>query len=262
MVSLREVAETVATDATNPEYEPQRPAMNLAEDALPPVVVTTARSRETPPLVVSRLQPTGAPPPRTPRFERLRTQIARTLAAYQQRPLNTAQHTPWEVMHGFIAFGIPTQVRVGGPAGGLVNALGWTVIGLTIRAWILAIRRRRALSIGAIGGLLIGWMLPALARTLGECFRHCWMHEGLLGTIALAGGTALRAVGVLAELPWTLLAGEGSAVTPILAIPVSAGIWIVVGAICSAVVEAVRHSSSDRDGAPEGVGGTDVETAL
>jgi hypothetical protein len=137
MVSLREVAETVATDATNPAYEPQRPVLQLAEEALPPVVVTTARSRETPPLVVSRLQPTGSPPPRTPRFERLRTQIARTLAAYQQRPLNTAQHTPWEVMHGFIAFGIPTQVRVGGPAGDLVNAIGWSNMGGRCRGQVM-----------------------------------------------------------------------------------------------------------------------------
>jgi hypothetical protein len=29
-------------------------------------------------------------------------------------------------MHGFIAFGIPTQVRVGGPAGDLASAIGWS----------------------------------------------------------------------------------------------------------------------------------------
>ena len=32
-------------------------------------------------------------------------------------------------MHGFIAFGVPTQVRVGGPAGELVNAIGWSNMG-------------------------------------------------------------------------------------------------------------------------------------
>ena len=32
-------------------------------------------------------------------------------------------------MHGFIAFGIPTQVRVGGPAGDLVSAIGWSNMG-------------------------------------------------------------------------------------------------------------------------------------
>jgi hypothetical protein len=140
MASLQEVAKTVAADATNPDYEP-RPAVaelaELAEEPAPPVMVTTSRSRETPPLVVSRLQPTGAPPPQTPRFERLRAQIAQTLALYQKRPLNTAEHTPWEVMHGFIAFGIPTQVRVGGAAGDLVNAIGWSNMGGRCRGQVM-----------------------------------------------------------------------------------------------------------------------------
>ena len=69
------------------------------------------------------------PPPQTRRFERLRRWIAHTLETYQRRPLNTAQHTPWEVMHGFVAFGIPTQVRVGGPAGDPVSAIGWSNMG-------------------------------------------------------------------------------------------------------------------------------------
>ena len=32
-------------------------------------------------------------------------------------------------MHGFIAFGIPTKIRVGGPAGDPVNAIGWVNTG-------------------------------------------------------------------------------------------------------------------------------------
>ena len=69
------------------------------------------------------------PAPQTPRFDRLRQWIDHTLTTYQRRPLNTADNTPWEVMHGFIAFGIPTQVRVGGPAGDLVSAIGWSNMG-------------------------------------------------------------------------------------------------------------------------------------
>ena len=71
-------------------------------------------------------QPSGAAAPKTQRLEKLRVRIAQTLATYQRRPLNTAQNTPWEVMHGFIAFGIPTRLRVGGPAGDAVNAIGWS----------------------------------------------------------------------------------------------------------------------------------------
>ena len=64
-------------------------------------------------------------PPASQRFSRLKSRVAQTLATYQRRPLNTAQHTPWEVMHGFIAFGIPSKVRVGGPSGDPINSIGW-----------------------------------------------------------------------------------------------------------------------------------------
>ena len=122
--SLQTVATSIATDALDPSYRPEpRPE--------PPgsVVAHPGTGRATAPLLATNLQPTGAPPPRTARFERLRRLVAGTLATYQRRPLNTAQHTPWEVMHGFIAFGVPTQVRVGGPAGELVNAIGWSNMG-------------------------------------------------------------------------------------------------------------------------------------
>jgi hypothetical protein len=136
-VALQASSRRVIRDAADPAFAPRsRPT-----PAAPPtaVVVTTKAGsrRETPPIVATRLQPTGAPAPRTPRFERLRANIARTLATYQRRPLNTAQHTPWEVMHGFIAFGIPTQVRVGGPAGDLVNAIGWSNMGGRCRGQVM-----------------------------------------------------------------------------------------------------------------------------
>ena len=79
----------------------------------------------------------AAPPPDSPRMTRLRQRIAQTLATYQRRPLNTTVHTPWEVMHGFIAFGIPTKVRVGGPAGDLVNAIGWMNMGGRCRGQVM-----------------------------------------------------------------------------------------------------------------------------
>ena len=125
--SFAEAAGTTAgkilAAATDPDYRPVR---------RPPQTVTVSSSaggRATPPLVVTRLQPSGMSPPQTARFQRLRKAIDQTLGIYRRRPLNTAQHTPWEVMHGFIAFGVPTQVRVGGPAGDLVSAIGWSNMG-------------------------------------------------------------------------------------------------------------------------------------
>jgi hypothetical protein len=134
--SLAKAAVKVARDAATIDYKPTRTAVP-APAATAVVAPSPAARRQTPPLVVTRLQATGAPPPRTQRFERLRARIAQTLAAYQRRPLNTAQHTPWEVMHGFIAFGIPTQIRVGGPAGDLVSAIGWSNMGGRCRGQVM-----------------------------------------------------------------------------------------------------------------------------
>jgi hypothetical protein len=84
-------------------------------------------------------KPIGVPPPKSRRLERLRLGVSRTLAAYQRRPLNTAQHSPWEVMHGFVAFGIPTQLRVGGPGGTPVNAIGWMNTGGKCRGQVMMV---------------------------------------------------------------------------------------------------------------------------
>jgi len=121
----------IAAAAADPGYVPKPPAPAT-------VTVEAKTARKTPPLVVTHLLPaSGAPAPRTRRFENLRARIAQTLAVYRRRPLNTADNTPWEVMHGFIAFGIPTQLRVGGPAGDLVNAIGWSNMGGRCRGQVM-----------------------------------------------------------------------------------------------------------------------------
>jgi len=131
---LKDAASKVVDDATNPDYKP-KPKPARPQTAI--VAPAPTAKRQTPPLVVTRLQATGAPPPKTRRFERLRGRLAQTLATYQRRPLNTAQNTPWEVMHGFIAFGIPTQIRVGGPSGDLASAIGWSNMGGRCRGQVM-----------------------------------------------------------------------------------------------------------------------------
>ena len=117
-------AGSILDAATDIDYEPTPKAPRTIT-----IVPPASKRTKTVPLVVTRLQPSGMPAPQTPRFDRLRQWIDQTLTTYQRRPLNTADNTPWEVMHGFIAFGIPTQVRVGGPAGDLVSAIGWSNMG-------------------------------------------------------------------------------------------------------------------------------------
>jgi hypothetical protein len=132
--SLKVTAEKVAAAAADPAFKPTaaRPPRVAARSSsvTNSVAVPAKRPAESGGIgLPAATKPTGAAAPATPRFTKLRARIAQTLAAYQRRPLNTAQHTPWEVMHGFIAFGIPTKLRVGGPGGDPVNAIGWVNTG-------------------------------------------------------------------------------------------------------------------------------------
>ena len=94
----------------------------------------------------------GPPPPKSARLDRLRVRIAQTLATYQRRPLNTSHHSPWEIMHGFVSFGIPTQIRAGGPRGELVNAIGWMNSGGRCRGQVmLTVRDGRPHALYGVG---------------------------------------------------------------------------------------------------------------
>ena len=112
-------------------------------------------------------QPSGKAAPRTKRFDTLRARIARTLATYQRRPLNTSQHTPWEVMHGFIAFGIPTQIRVGGPAGDLVNAIGWMNMGGRCKGQVMLVATDNRVS--ALRGIGVQGHSAQYLAILAQC---------------------------------------------------------------------------------------------
>lgn len=58
---------------------------------------------------------TEAPPPLTPEQEFLRKRVQNTLASYYQNwTLNTRDHTPWEVMHAIIAYGVDTRLNSNG----------------------------------------------------------------------------------------------------------------------------------------------------
>jgi len=138
--SLSKSAQRVATSAVDPGFQPapkpkpaQAPVIVEAVAVQRPASGPQAARPATPsPLAKNKYasnKPSGTPAPQSKRLEKLRVRIAQTLAVYQRHPLNTQEHTPWEVMHGFIAFGIPTRVRVGGPAGDLVNAIGWSNMG-------------------------------------------------------------------------------------------------------------------------------------
>lgn len=55
----------------------------------------------------------------------LRDKIRHARALYLDKCLNTRDHNPWEVMHGIVAYGVDTQLFVGGPDGEPKNAISW-----------------------------------------------------------------------------------------------------------------------------------------
>lgn len=120
---------------------------NVAGGRQIPVRVTAASSNP-----YASKKPIGSLPPKSARLERLRVRIAQTLATYQRRPMNTSHHSPWEIMHGFVGFGIPTKIRVGGPRGELVNAIGWMNSGGRCRGQVmLTLRDERPHALYGVG---------------------------------------------------------------------------------------------------------------
>lgn len=81
--------------------------------------------------------PSAEPPPASKELAALRGRIARTLAAYRRRPLNTLQHNPWELMHWAIAYGPASLIRLGGPGGDPVNGVGWINMGGRSRGQVM-----------------------------------------------------------------------------------------------------------------------------
>ncbi len=55
----------------------------------------------------------------------LRTRIAHVLEMYAPEHLNDYEHSPWEVMHAIISYGVKTKVLIGGPRGETESAIGW-----------------------------------------------------------------------------------------------------------------------------------------
>lgn len=55
----------------------------------------------------------------------LRTKIRRVLTHYYNRPLNTRDRSPWEIMHAMLAFEVHSKVLQNGPRGEPITAVGW-----------------------------------------------------------------------------------------------------------------------------------------
>ena len=83
-----------------------------------PLTPPTART-DLPPLTKSQLQ--------------LRTKVRRVLTHYYNRPLNTRDRSPWEMMHAMLAYEVHSKVLQGGPNGKPITAVGWLCFNQTCK---------------------------------------------------------------------------------------------------------------------------------
>jgi hypothetical protein len=60
-----------------------------------------------------------------PEMVDLREKIRTAIGIHLATPVNSRDHSPWEVMHWVIAFGVDSQIRMGGPQGQPATAVGW-----------------------------------------------------------------------------------------------------------------------------------------
>jgi len=98
---------------------------------------SSKRSQTKSPLVVRFPTPVAEPttpsikidpsdlPPLTQSQQRLRVKIRRVLNHYYQRPLNTRDRSPWEMMHALLAYEVDSKILLGGPQGKPISAVGW-----------------------------------------------------------------------------------------------------------------------------------------
>jgi hypothetical protein len=64
-------------------------------------------------------------PPLTNNQRALRDKVRRVLKYYYDRPFNTGDRGPWEVMHCALSFELHSRMLQGGPGGQPITAIGW-----------------------------------------------------------------------------------------------------------------------------------------
>lgn len=64
------------------------------------------------------------PAPLNRSMQNLRSRMRTVLSYYYNKPLNTQEHDPWEIMHSMLAYELHSRVREGGPRGKTITAVG------------------------------------------------------------------------------------------------------------------------------------------
>jgi hypothetical protein len=133
--------------------------------------------------------------------------IARTIASYSRRPLNTQQHNPWEAMHWAIAYGPASQLRLGGPGGDLVSCVGWLNMAGRCKGQVMLARQGE--QVVALRGKGMQGHVAQYLAVLAQCrvARNSPIEvDGRGFTVADLIGSEQRACAGNTELTFTLIA--------------------------------------------------------
>jgi len=95
-----------------------RPSTKRKQSTQPPGFLTPVPER------VPQVSSANLPPLTKSQLD-LRDKIRRVLTHYYNRPLNTRDRSPWELMHAMLAFEAHSRVLQGGPKGQSITAVGW-----------------------------------------------------------------------------------------------------------------------------------------
>ena len=111
---------TIRMPKTDADDVPAPPAVGQEKKAAESKAPTTENSEEP-------SKPTTGPatPPLSPEMAALRIKVRKAMAIYYPKHLNTRDNSPWEVMHGIIAYGVDAKLFRGASKGEEVNAIGW-----------------------------------------------------------------------------------------------------------------------------------------
>ncbi|MCH2594791.1 MAG: hypothetical protein MKZ95_03095 [Pirellulales bacterium] len=135
----RKPTEKVALRIRSSRRLPQRtPPQTQKKDSQPLPAKTQNKKQESPSEVAAtipsptkkKVEPAPSPgdvdlEPLTNNQKNLRKKVRRVLTHYYNRPLNTRDRSPWEVMHGILAYEVHSKVLQGGPQGDPITAVGW-----------------------------------------------------------------------------------------------------------------------------------------
>ena len=110
-----DLSKPLGENITRPEAKPVKPILEPKPLTSPSAVINRANSA----ITAKNL------PPLTRSQQNLRRKIRNVLTHYYNRPLNTRDRSPWEIMHAMLAFEAHSKVLQGGPQGDPITAVGW-----------------------------------------------------------------------------------------------------------------------------------------